>query len=202
MSDHAEWNDFSGTKKTKDTIIHFYERDVQNPVRSLAEGRPIFETKIYIEKICPGDTLNRIDRMLRDQDKIDYPEQWDKFQRKEKHTVDGTPLEAWPQLSRIQAKEMIAMNILTVEHLANLNDNVSHKIMGFSDLKRKAQLFLKAASDSSLFDKITEDNKAKDEMLSQQAAAIKALQEQMSTLTLPKKKGRPAKVNADAATDN
>lgn len=202
MTDRAEWNDFNGKTKNGKTVVHFYERDVQNPVKTLSEGRPIFETKIYIEKICPGDTLNRIDRMMRDTDKQEFPDEWEKFQRKEKHVIEGTPLEAWPQISRIQALEMKAMNIMTVEHLANLADVHAHKIMGFTELKRKAQTFLKAASDSSLFDKMNEDNQAKDAMLKQQSEAIAALQTQMAELTAKKKPGRKAKVDADAPSVN
>lgn len=202
MADYAEWQDFSGTKKNKDTVVHFFDKDVQNPVLSLKEGRPIFETKVYIEKICPGDMLNRVERMMRDQDKIDYPEEWQKYLRKEKHTVVGTPLEAWPQLTRIQALEFKAMNVETVEQLANLPENHAHKIMGFIDLKRKAQIFLKAAADSSLFDKVMEENKAKDELLTQQAEAIAKLQAQMEELTAKKKPGRPAKVDADPTATN
>jgi hypothetical protein len=189
MSDTAEWQDYNG-RNVKDTIIHFYDKEVQHSAKSLEAGRPIYETRTFIQKITPGDTHNKIDREIRDRDKLDFADEWRKYVAQEKNEVVGTPLEAWPQITRAQALEMRALNIMTVEHLANLSDQHGMKIMGFYDLKRKAKNFLKAASDSSLFDKITQESEEKDAQLKEQAEAIKALQAQMAELSKPKKKGR------------
>ncbi len=188
MTDVAEWNDFNG-KKTGQTIILFYDREVQNAKKTLEAGRPIFEMKTYIRKITPGDQLLEIDRPLRDQDKLDFPREWQNYEQKQTAKVDGTPLEEWPLVTRSQVAELRAMNIFTVEHVANLNDGIAHKIMGFHGMRQKAQDFLKNKGGDSL----REELKDKDEKIAAQAEQLAKFMERLDALEAKRGPGRPPK---------
>lgn len=188
MADIAEWNDFHG-KKTGNTIIQFYEREVQNAKKTLEAGRPIFEMKVYVRKITPGDTSLEIDRPIRPEDKTDYPVQWAAFEAKQTQKVDGTPLEEWPLLTRSQIAELRALNILTVEHVATMNDTVAHRVMGFHGMRQKAQEWLKNADKNSLRDEL----KAKDEEIARQAEMLAEMAKRLDAIEAKRGPGRPAK---------
>ena len=79
-------------------------------------------------------------------------EQWQRayqdFQNGQETPLDGTPIKEWSAISPAQIKNLLAINILTVEDLAGVNDEGIRRIgMGGLELKRKAENWLKAATD-------------------------------------------------------
>lgn len=200
MADSASWMDGvdSGTKAKSNTIINFYDREVLHPGKTKEAGRPIYITKTYIHKITPGDRLIDIDRPMRPEDVEAFPAEWERYQNKQAAKIEGTPLEEWPYLNKTRVAELHAMNVLTVEHIANLSDSVGHKIMDFNDLRRRARAYLKTAADSAFSDKLKEELDAKEEQLKVQAQLIQNLNERLTALEKPKRRGRPpTKVKQD-----
>lgn len=64
--------------------------------------------------------------------------------------VDGTPLEAWPGISKGQLAALRLLNILSVEDLAGVNDAALDRIgMGARALRDRAQKFIAAQSDGT-----------------------------------------------------
>jgi len=62
--------------------------------------------------------------------------------------LEGTPIKDWSSITPSQIKNLLNIRILTVEDLANVNDEGLRRIgMGANDLKRKAENWLKAAND-------------------------------------------------------
>ena len=163
-------------------MVSFYDREVQNQFKSEQEGRPIFEMKCYIRKVPPGDKLVEIDRKATKQDFLRYPQEYEMYMKRQTTPVNGTPLEAWAQITRAQVAEYKALNIFTVEQLAELPDGYGHKIMGFQGWKQKAQSFLMAAKGQGEFDKLQTELRKRDEEIARMRANENATAELMKSL--------------------
>ena len=169
--------------------VFFHAVQVKNNFKSDVEKRPIFEEKIFIKKLVPGDSTLVIDRPVRETDIEEFPVEWARFEQKKEQKVAGTPIEAWAIISDTQKAEFKAMHIYTIDQLANLPDNAGAKIMGFNDLRTKARAFIAAAQDAAMFDKIRAETDAKLAQQEEEMAQLRALVTELSA----KKAGRPKK---------
>ena len=163
---------------TRQTIISFEDRAVQNEFKSNNEGRPIFESRVYIRKIPPGDKLVEVHRPATLRDFQQHPREYEAYQKRMSTPLYGTPLEAWAQLTTTQVFELKAMNIFTVEQLAELPDSYGSKFMGFQGFKMKALSFLKASKGQAEFDNMQAEMAKKDEEI----AMLKSLLQRLETL--------------------
>ena len=169
--------------------VFFHAVQVRNNFKSDAEKRPIFEERIFIKKLVPGDSTLIVDRPMREQDMEDFPIEWARFEQKKEQKVAGTPIDAWSAVSETQKAEFKALNIFTIDQFANLPDVAGDKIMGFNDLRSKARTFIMAAQDSQMMDKIRAEM---DKKLEAQEAELAELRAMIAELTA-KKAGRPKK---------
>jgi hypothetical protein len=169
--------------------VFFHTVQVQNNFKTMTEKRPIFEEKIFLKKLVPGDSTLVVDRPMREQDIEEYPIEWARFEQKKEQRVSGTPIDVWSAISETQKAEFKALHIFTIDQFAQLADSVGNKIMGFNDLRDKARAFIAAAKDSAVFDKIRAETDAK---LAQQEEEMAQLRELVNQLSA-KKSGRPKK---------
>jgi hypothetical protein len=165
--------------------VFFHAVQVRNNFKSDAEKRPIFEERIFIKKLVPGDSTLVVDRPMREQDMEDYPIEWARYEQKKEQKVAGTPIDAWMAISETQKAEFKALNIFTIDQFANLPDVAGDKIMGFNDLRSKARAFIMAAQDSQMMDKIRAEMDKKLEAQEAELAELRAM--------INKKAGRPKK---------
>ena len=165
--------------------VFFHAVQVRNNFKSDAEKRPIFEERIFIKKLVPGDSTLIVDRPMREQDMEDFPIEWARFEQKKEQKVAGTPIDAWSAVSETQKAEFKALNIFTIDQFANLSDVVGNKIMGFNDLRSKARTFIMAAQDSQMMDKIRAEMDKKLEAQEAELAELRAM--------INKRAGRPKK---------
>ena len=165
--------------------VFFHAVQVRNNFKSDAEKRPIFEERIFIKKLVPGDSTLIVDRPMREQDMEDFPIEWARFEQKKEQKVAGTPIDAWSAVSDTQKAEFKALNIFTIDQFANLPDVAGDKIMGFNDLRSKARTFIMAAQDSQMMDKIRAEMDKKLEAQEAELAELRAM--------INKKAGRPKK---------
>ena len=165
--------------------VFFHAVQVRNNFKSDAEKRPIFEERIFIKKLVPGDSTLIVDRPMREQDMEDFPIEWARFEQKKEQKVAGTPIDAWSAVSETQKAEFKALNIFTIDQFANLSDVVGNKIMGFNDLREKARTFIAASQDSQMFDKIRAETDKKLQAQDVEMAELRAM--------INKKAGRPKK---------
>lgn len=186
----AGWrnSDFSESQVGK-MHVFFHEVQRKNNFLSQKAGRPIFEPKVFIKKLVPGDSLE-IDRPMRETDAEEFPVEWARYEQKKANAVPGTPIEAWPAIDDTQKAEFRAMHVFTVEQFANLNDSVGHKIMGFNDLRSKARAFVNAGNASA-------EDEALKAKLQAQDAEIAALRAEIQELAR-KKPGRKPKEALEA----
>ena len=186
----ANWTNDSFMEDNRGKMaVFFHTVQVQNNFKTMTEKRPIFEEKIFLKKLVPGDSTLVVDRPMREQDIDDFPIEWARFEQKKEQKVSGTPIEVWSAISDTQKAEFKALNIFTIDQFAQLADSVGNKIMGFNDLRDKARAFIAAAKDSAVFDKIRAETDAK---LAQQEEEMAQLRELVNQLTA-KKSGRPKK---------
>ena len=186
----ANWTNDSFMEDNRGKMaVFFHTVQVQNNFKTMTEKRPIFEEKIFLKKLVPGDSTLVVDRPMREQDIDDFPIEWARFEQKKEQKVSGTPIEVWSAISDTQKAEFKALNIFTIDQFAQLADSVGNKIMGFNDLRDKARAFIAAAKDSAVFDKIRAETDAK---LAQQEEEMAQLRELVNQLSA-KKSGRPKK---------
>jgi hypothetical protein len=186
----ANWTNDSFMEDNRGKMaVFFHTVQVQNNFKTMTEKRPIFEEKIFLKKLVPGDSTLVVDRPMREQDIDEFPIEWARFEQKKEQKVSGTPIEVWSAISETQKAEFKALHIFTIDQFAQLADSVGNKIMGFNDLRDKARAFIAAAKDSAVFDKIRAETDAK---LAQQEEEMAQLRELVNQLTA-KKSGRPKK---------
>ena len=186
----ANWTNDSFMEDNRGKMaVFFHTVQVQNNFKTMTEKRPIFEEKIFLKKLVPGDSTLVVDRPMREQDIEEYPIEWARFEQKKEQKVSGTPIDVWSAISETQKAEFKALHIFTIDQFAQLADSVGNKIMGFNDLRDKARAFIAAAKDSAVFDKIRAETDAK---LAQQEEEMAQLRELVNQLTA-KKSGRPKK---------
>jgi hypothetical protein len=169
--------------------VFFHTVQIRNNYKSDLEKRPIFEERIYLKKLVPGDSTLVVDRPMRETDMEEFPIEWARFEQKKEQKSDGTPIEAWAAISDTQKAEFRALNIFTIDQFAKLPDSAGNKIMGFNELRGKAQAFIGAAQDSQLMDKIRAETDEKLKAQEVEMAALRAMIEELTT----KKAGRPKK---------
>jgi len=186
----ANWTNESFMEDNRGKMaVFFHAVQVQNNFKTMTEKRPIFEEKVFLKKLVPGDSTLVVDRPMREQDVEEYPIEWARFEQKKEQRVSGTPIDVWSVLSETQKAELKALHIFTIDQFAQLADSVGNKIMGFNDLRDKARAFIAAAKDSAVFDKIRAETDAKLAQQEVEMAQLRVLVEKLSA----KKTGRPKK---------
>jgi hypothetical protein len=165
--------------QTSGEIVVFYKRVKEEKERSLREGRPIFKEVIHMKIIQGADSLLVWDQPVRPQDKEKYAAQWERWNRTNENRIPGTPIEAWPVLSDTQKASIKALNIWTIEQFAALPDSAGMRIMGFNELRKKAQFFVEGIKDAELMNQVRAEA---DEKLKAQQAQIDALMAQVKLM--------------------
>jgi hypothetical protein len=139
-------------------FVQFYMGSVENVEKSEAAGHPVFDAIPFVKILVPGDRSTMIDTRAGLQYPKRFPRQWQMFQQNESQALEGFPLREWAAITRAQAEEMAHLNVYTVEQLATLPDVYGAKLMGFQNLRRKAETFLAAAKDSAFAEKMAAAN--------------------------------------------
>lgn len=162
-------------EKTQANYAKFYLHPVLNKNKSREAGRDVYEDRVYVLILCPGQTRSEWRRPMQERDKRDYPQAWADFQNGNKEpTVAGTPVE-YLGVSPARAKELRSVHIHTIEQMANCPDTASREVgMDFNTLKNRAQAYLSK-------------NSPEVEQLKKRVAELEAI------LSDKKKPGRPKK---------
>lgn len=186
--------EFQGARDP-DSLLHvrFYERAVQNNFKTEQEGRPIFDSMVFIEIHTPGNQLNVIDRPKMRSDEFRFSKQWALYATT--HSDDpakqGTPLSQWPMLNLAMAETLRYMKFFTVEQIAGASDQQLQSIgmtagMAPLALRAKAKAYLEVAHNMSVVatreqEIAQRDSKIK-EMEERHTADMKAMQDKMDAI--------------------
>ncbi len=176
---------------TANLFVEFYEDALEIPFKSEQEGRPVYEQRIFVRIMVPGDATSIIETPATPQHKEEYRRQYERFEKGMKDVIDGTPLSMWPVVNKSQVKECEFFEIRSVEQLAELSDSTCKRMgMGYMELRSKAKAWLLAAKDSALVTRQAAEN-------DRLQGEIEALKEQIAQMAQPKR-GRPAKETEEA----
>lgn len=128
-------------------FVEFKMEAIQDEEKSVEEGRPIFKEVPFVSIRPLGDKTTHILRPVKAEDKIRFARQWQAFENSQSQEVlEGTPVTEWAVLTKAQALELKALNIHTVEKLAEVSDANLNFAKGM-ELRKKAQEWLEAAKD-------------------------------------------------------
>lgn len=130
-------------------MVRFHMHPVQMNKASAEAGRPIFEDRLFVNIMVPGDRTTEVDRPATDADKQRFPRHWELFQRSNGEGVIGTPLKEWPLASASMIREWNALGVYTVDQLANMSDANIGRILGGTKFREAARNYLKAAADQA-----------------------------------------------------
>lgn len=163
-------------------FVTFFNHPRKDEAKTLEEGRPIFNDESYVRIMVPGDKDSIIIRPARDMDKQRFAKQWQAFSSGESEEQSGTPLKAWPMITRSQVEELKFFGVHTVEQLADLADVHVQKFMGVGMLKQQAQAFMQAAKESAPLEQLNAALEERDHQIAAQDQAIQELMEKVAAL--------------------
>lgn len=176
---------------------------VKNELRSAEEGRPIFEDKEYITIRIVGDNKTVRKRPVKHNwdgntppDTERWARQYEAFKKQQsQEAVDGTPIHEWAMITKSDAMSLKALNIHSVEQLANIGEN-NMTWLGARQMRDKAKAWLESAKSgagASQMQKRIEQLEADNIALKNQLAAFGQEPQE------PKKRGRKPKGSLDGA---
>lgn len=182
--------------------VQFYKRSVKQDLASDEAGRPIFKEFDFVRIMIPGDNLTEIDTYAQESHKQRFPRQWAHYQNQVANHEDiiGTPLEAWPQITRSQAEELKGLKFHTVEAIADCSDQQLQRIgmvAGCSphNFRLKAKAFLNLANESAEVSKREEEleslRKKNAEIEAESNAKIAKMQEQLDAVMAMMAESKP-----------
>lgn len=164
-------------------LVQFYLHPVKQGMASEQAGRDIFKDEEYIWIRFAGDRTKEVRRPVDHRgergnapDPERFPRAWAAFKSSQVQVHEGTPLEHFPPLGTSTVLNFKAYNIHTVEQLAAVSDAVIHNLgTGALDLREKAKVWLKAASDASVVTKMQAELAKRDEDIAALRAQIAEL---------------------------
>ena len=186
--------EFAGARDP-DSLLHvrFYERALPNNFQTESQGRPIFDSVVFIEIHTPGNQLNIIDRPKIKNDEFRFPRQWTFYANT--HSDDpakqGTPLSQWPLIDVAKAEMLKAMKFFTVEQVAFASDEQIGHIgmlagMAPTSFRDRAKAYLEVAGNANAVSKQAEALRASEakmaEMQAAHAAEMAAMNEKLNTV--------------------
>jgi len=175
---------FAGDSKL---FVVFFNHPRKDDQATLKEGRPMYKDECYVRIMVPGDKDSIVIRPARQMDQDRFSKQFAAFKNGEGEIHEGTPLKAWPMVTRAQVEELKFFGVYTVEQLADLADVHVQKFMGVGSLKTKAKAYIQAAREAAPLEQLNAAIDQKDSELAAQQQAIDDLIEKVNML---EKKGK------------
>lgn len=176
-----EPNDFAKPDETRFSAdnklyVEFYRKPVLQPGKSREAGRAVYEEIDYIRIHVPGDKASVIERPLSQQDVFRFQERYNKWKAGQEEAVTGTPLSALPGMSPSKVEEYKFFKLVTVEQLAEANDNLGSKFMSFQQDKQRAKAFMEVARNNAPIEKMNEELQKRDAEIENLKTMVEALQ--------------------------
>lgn len=161
----------------------FFVRDEVMPFRSQAEGREIKEKREYVRIVVKGNDKMVVIRQVTDLDKKRFPYTWQQFKKGEDQSKTGTALYELFDPDSELVPHYHAMNVHTLEDLAQVNDtNLQALGAGARENRLRAREYIAKTKDS-----------AKAQALEARVAELEA------QLAAKRGPGRPPKMDTEVA---
>lgn len=162
-------------------FVEFYRKPVLQPGKSREAGRAVFEETDYIRIYVPGDKSSVIERPINNLDADRFADRYRKWQAGQEEAVTGTPLSALPGMTPSKVEEYRFFKIVTVEQLADANDNLGQKFMSFHADKNRAKNFIEVAKNNAPVEQMRSELEKRDAEIENLRLMVEALQANVST---------------------
>ena len=156
--------------------VEFFRKPVLQPGKSREAGRAVYEEVDYIRIHVPGDKSSVIERPVSQQDVFRFQDRYNKWKAGQEEAVTGTPLSALPGMTPSKVEEYKFFKLVTVEQLAEANDNLGAKFMSFQQDKQRAKAFLEVAKNNAPIERMNEELAKRDAELEELRAMVTTLQ--------------------------
>ena len=161
--------------------VEFFRKPVLQPGKSRDAGRAVYEEVDYVRIHVPGDKSSVIERPVSQQDVYRFQDRYNKWKAGQEEAVTGTPLSALPGMTPSKVEEYKFFKLVTVEQLAEANDNLGAKFMSFQQDKQRAKAFLEVAKNNAPIEKMNEELAKRDAELEDLREQVKAMQASMKS---------------------
>lgn len=129
-------------------VVKFFTAAVKSDPETKAQGRPVFQDRTFIHIKTPGDQYCVINTIATKDHFERFPLDYQRFLEGQANEVVGTPLTELKGITPAKIKELHALDIKTIEVLAELGDEMTRRYAGFPTLKSMAQDYLKRVNDA------------------------------------------------------
>lgn len=158
--------------------VEFFREPVMHPGKSREAGRALYEERDFIRIHVPGDKTSVVVRQVTEQDAQRFADRYAKWKAGQAEAVSGTPLSALPGMTASKVEEYKFFKLTTVEQLADANDNLSAKFMGFHADKARAKAFLEVAAGNAPIERMNAELQKRDAEIENLRTMVEALQAQ------------------------
>lgn len=158
--------------------VEFVREPVMHPGKSREAGRAVYEERDFIRIHVPGDKTSVIYRQVTEQDAQRFADRYAKWKAGQAEAVSGTPLSALPGMTPAKVEEYRFFKLTTVEQLADANDNLGQKFMGFHSDKQRAKAFLEVAANNAPIERMNSELQKRDAEIENLRTMVEALQAQ------------------------
>ena len=156
--------------------IEFYRKPRLHTAKSREAGRAVYEEVDYIRIHTPGDKSAVVDRPVDELDAQRFADRYNKWKAGQAEAVVGTPLSSLPTMTPAKVEEYKYFKIVTVEQLAEANDNLGQKFMSFQADKQRAKAFLEVAANNAPIEKMNAELQKRDAEIENLKTMVEALQ--------------------------
>lgn len=156
--------------------VEFFRKPVVQPGKSREAGRAVYEEVDYVRIHVPGDKSSVIERPLSQQDVFRFQDRYSRWKAGQEEAVIGTPLTALPGMNAAKVEEYKFFKIITVEQLAEANDNLGGKFMSFQQDKQRAKAFMEVAANNAPIEKMNAELQKRDAEIENLRTMVEALQ--------------------------
>lgn len=158
--------------------VEFSREPVMHPGKSREAGRAIYEERDFVRIHVPGDKTSVVYREVTEMDIQRFQARYAKWKAGQSEAVIGTPLSALPNMTPAKVEEYKYFKIVTIEQLADANDNLGQKFMSFQADKARAKQFIEATMGNAPIEKMNEELQKRDTEIENLRTMVEALQVQ------------------------
>ena len=174
----VEWQGQSGVGmvRVRDTRhIRFYRKSEPNGQAAIAAGGPSHRAVDMIAIQHPGER-DRLERVVREDDKFEFPRQWAQFAAQQEQIPDGTPLAVLFPSDPDIVDVLKSIKVFTTEQLASMTEpGLERAGMGVRGWQKKAVEFNESRIAAQPFLKVNAENEALRAELEQLKATVAGL---------------------------
>lgn len=178
--------DFDPNAKDKDGAIpRFFMDKRQNNARTEADGVPRFDDVEMVEILVPGDRLNSPVQLVTQKHRERWPAAYKRFKDGMEDTVNGTPIDQLPGMTKAQAEELRYFHILSIEQLAEMPDQLLLKArpMDGRALRDRACRWVQTAEGNAAEERLAAEVRARDEKIGSMEKTMADMQAAIDRLT-------------------